>query len=160
MGKDKYNYSRSNSEKLDFTLSITAGTYTAGQLIGHKITVSGPAVDLGKGGLIQSVILHDLGNQQGLIDVVFFQEDPASTTFTDQAAFDVDNNDLPKAFATSHVADWTAFNTSAFGQEKDANLAFALPSSQNTVYMACVARSTMSFTATNDLSGSINVLRD
>lgn len=146
--------------ELTFTLSVTAGTYTAGTLLGHKLTLSNPAIELGGSGIIQGVTIYNQGGESPDLDIILFNENPASTTFTDQAALDVDDNDLDKVSGLISVTSWSAFSDNSVGQERSANFKFQMPASQNTLYIGIITRSALSTAATTDFSGKIDILLD
>lgn len=150
------------SLQVNTTLSIHASTaaYASGDLFGTLITISGPARLPGLGGLIQHFSVEDKANLKPSLDVVFFNQNPASTTFTDNATLDIDDNDLNKIAGILHISDWTSFNDNAYGQDKDANLRFNLSVTVNTLYYAMVIRNVASYVATSDITAKLNILQD
>lgn len=146
---------------LEPTLSITADTYTAGELLGPLLTISGPAAKLGGSFVIEGASLFDQKGQNPSVDMIFFNDNPLSTTFTDAASLTVDPNDHAKIEGVIHISDWTVFNASGFGQDKDANLKIQMPSSQNTLYMAMITRTALSVVAaTSDFGPKLHIMND
>ncbi len=89
--------------------------------------------------------------------MVFFDGDPAATTFTDGVVFDPADNDLEDfCVAVVPVTDWHAFNDNSVGRA--ANLALPIiPVTGGTFYAAIVARGTPTYGA-SDLAIRFNML--
>ena len=146
---------------LEPSLSITADTYTAGELLGPLLTISGPATGLGGRFVIESASIFDQQGQNPSVDMIFFNANPLSTTFTDAASLTVDPNDHAKIEGHINISDWISFNASGFGQDKDANLKVQMPASQNTLYMAMITRTALSLVAaTSDFGVKLHILND
>jgi len=110
------------------------------------------------GGMIQSVILTDLGKQSAEIDVVFFDADPSQTTFTDNAALDVDDADLLNIVGVAAVTTWKDFSDNSVGQTLNLAIPFVLEDGGNTLYAALVSRGTPTYASTADLTLRVGVL--
>lgn len=77
-------------------LGATGNTYADGELIGNLFRLRG-AVHKTKGkSTLMSIVLHDLDDQKSKVELVVFDSNPSGTTFTDNAALDIDDADLPK----------------------------------------------------------------
>jgi hypothetical protein len=143
------------------TLSIGASaSYAAGDVLGHLLTISGPCRTPGVGGIIENVSVSDLGGLDASLDIIFFKQNPASTTFTDNGALAVDPNDVPKVAGVAHISDWTGLGTPSYGQDHNFNGRFQLSATVNTLYAVVVARSTVSLTASNALQPKFNISSD
>ncbi len=142
--------------------NITA-PYASGDLIGGKLTLTDAARfgdKLRPGtGIIQSVILTDLAKQSADLDVVFFDSDPSATTFTDQAALDIDDADLVKIIGVASVTSWAAFADNSAGQLLNVGLAFDLGQATS-IFAAIVSRGTPSFASESDLRLRTFILQD
>ncbi len=139
-------------------LTVDTGAYEPGDLIGGKITIDSPGpASVGNGVLIQSVVITDLAGQEADIDVMFFDGDPANTTFTDNAAFDPNDADLENFGAgIAVVDDWHSFNDSSLGQAL--RLAIPIvPDGDGAFYAALISRGTPTFGA-SDLSLRIEMV--
>jgi len=148
---------------IEETAVVQAALYASGDLIANKISlvaaVEGDADQRGPvGGLIQSVIITDLGAQSAALDVVFFDTDPTSTTFTLNAAFDVDDLDLVNIVGVAQVTTYAAFSDNSVGQALQLAIPFVLPSG-NTLYAAIVSRGTPTYASTSDLTIRVGVLK-
>ena len=145
---------------LEGTPTVDTSAYASGDLIGDdKITLGDAVISRGYGGLIESVVITDLGKQSASIDVVFFTSDPSGTTFTDNAALDIADTDLVKIVGVAAVADWYAFNDNSVGQVLNLALPFVLRDDEN-LYAALVSRGTPTYASTSDLTLRVGVLRN
>ena len=142
--------------------------YTSGDLMGGKITITqaGTAND-GRphrltdfSGIIQSVIIMDLDARNLDIDVVFFDTDPTNTTFTDNAAFDINDTDLLTVIGVVNVTTWAAFNDNGVGKSVNEGLAFHTGLNGSAIYAALVARGAHNLSTTNALTLRVGILED
>ena len=136
--------------------------YASGDLIGGKMSFTGAVRynDLVAGtGLIQSVVITDLEKQSVAIDIVFFDVDPTNTTFTDNAAFDIDDTDLLTIIGVAAVTDWKAFNDNSVGVALNMAMPFNLGTG-TTLYGALVSRGAPNYGSTSDLTVRVGILQD
>jgi hypothetical protein len=133
------------------TVAVDASTYAAGDLVGAKLTLSNAYPVESKEPFLHSITVQDLDKQNAELDFVFFDSDPSGTTFTDDAALDIADADLPKVigFATLTASDYCDFADSSVGTV--GNLGIACKPAINTLYCAIVARGTPTYSA-NGLS--------
>jgi hypothetical protein len=138
-----------------------AGAYAAGDLIGGKLTLS-PAVRLpGFGGIITRITLSDKAKQNAPIDVVLFVADPDATTFTDQAALDIDDADLLNSFHVSILAtDYASFADNSEATVNNVGAAFRLAAGSKELYAALVCRGTPTYAAAGDLQLTVAIAED
>lgn len=132
-------------------LTVDTGAYESGDLIGGKITIDPPSpASIGNGVLIQSVVITDLAGQEAEIDVMFFDGDPANTTFTDNAAFDPNDADLENFGAgIATVDDWHSFNDSSLGQALRLAIPIVPEEEVGTFYAVLISRGTPTFGASD-----------
>ena len=148
---------------VEATPSISTDAYAAGDLIGSAAielvaATDGDAVNAEKhGGMVQSVVITDLAAQSASLDVVFFDANPSSTTFTDNAAFDPADADIVNIVGVASVTDWKAFNDNDVGQALNLAMPFVLDSG-NTLYAVLVSRGTPTYGAATDLTLRVGVL--
>ena len=129
----------------------TTPDYSSGDLVGGLLTISS---DPYSGGLIQAVVITDLAKQNIAKDVVFFDTNPANTTFTENAALDIDDADLVDVIGVVPVLDWFSFNDNSVGQA----LNLAIPFVNTPLYAAIVERGTANYASTSDLTIRIGIL--
>ena len=140
---------------------VDTNIYAAGDLVGGKLTYSnfaesGVAGSLA-GGIIQSVVITDLAKQSTNKDVIFFDTDPSNTTYTENAALDVDDADLLNIIGVAQVTTWVDFGDNSVGQVLGLEMPFAI-SAGTSLFAAMVERGTPTFGATGDISVRVGVL--
>lgn len=146
---------------LQATPAVDTSAYAAGDLIGSAAIMLPKALGVGhkeRAGLIQSVTIIDLAKQAADIDVVFFDEKPTGTTFTDNAAFDPADADLDKIIGYASVTDYSSFNDSAIGQVNNLVIPFVLADLGAPLWAALVSRGTPTFSAAADLTLKVGIL--
>lgn len=135
--------------------------YASGDLIGDaalKLEFPVGHEQKERAGLIQSVSIIDLAAQAADIDVVFFDEEPDNTTFTDNAAFDPADADMEKIIGVASVTDWKSFSDNAFGQDHNIVLPFVLTGIYDALWAVPVSRGTPTFAAATDLRIRVGIL--
>lgn len=142
-------------------VGVDGAAYGSGDVLGDKCPIKIEAVrSQSDTGIIHSVIVQDLSNQSGAIDIVFFDSNPSSTTFTDNAALDINDADLPKVIGIVSVvaADYKSFADNAVATVKGIALPIKSLSSPN-LWIAVVSRDTKTYVA-DELSIAIGILLD
>lgn len=134
--------------------------YAAGDLMGGKIVLTRAVRGSGAhSGVIQSVIITDLAKQSVNIDVLFFDADPSNSTYTENAAFDVDDADLLNLVGVAAVNDWSDFSDNSVGQALNVGIPFHL-NTGTTLYAVMVTRGVHDLASTSDLTLRIGILQD
>ena len=137
---------------IDVTPTIDTNIYASGDLLGGKLELANAVRMAGGGGIVRAVALADLAKQSDNVDVLFFDADPSGTTFTNNAALDIADADLPKLIGFHQVTSYAEFNDSAVGRgEADRPLPFVLGAGATSLYAALVARATPTFVTAADL---------
>jgi len=143
-------------------LGVSGAAYASGDVLGDLSPIEIPNFvrNAGGTGLVQSLVINDLSNQSGAIDVVFFDSEPTATTFTDNSALDIADADLPKVIAVVSV---TSANYKAFADNCVAILSaigFPIQSlDNNSIWICPVSRDAKTYVA-DELSLTIGVLND
>ena len=135
---------------IEQAVTVEASVYATGDLVGGLLTLATTAF----GGLIQSVIITDLAKQNIAKDVVFFDTNPANTTFTENAALDIADADLVDVICVVPVLDWFSFNDNSIGQA----LNLAVPFSNTPLYAAIIERGAPTYVSTSDLTIRVGIL--
>lgn len=148
-----------NTVTLTSTLTVTATTYEALDLVGGKNTLSGAVRASAGSGRITSVVIADQAAQAGSYDAIYWSADPSATTFTDEAALDVADADLLKIICSIPVTTTTTFSDNGLTSSNNIGCAFEVPSGTS-IYMAVVARSTPTFAATTDVQVRTTIEQD
>lgn len=142
------------------TPTVTSGSaYSAGQLIGGLLTVTGGVRGSGLTGLLQKVIMNTKSAQNSQVDLIVFKSNPSSTTFTDKTTYNLNVADFDKVIGIIHISDWTSHGTPSTGQ--GSTLALPVKATGSALLYACmVARGTPTFGSTSDVSLSLQIIQD
>jgi hypothetical protein len=147
------------SKTISVAPTVDTNAYTSGDLVGPKQTLTSAGVAGVYTGTIQSVVITDLESQNADFDLVIFSSDPSGTTFTDNAAFDIADADLPKVICVIQVTTNVAFADNGVVIANGNNCVFDAIASTGTIYAAAVIRSAATFTASG-LTFRYSILQD
>lgn len=138
-------------------VGATTTPYSAGDLIGNKLTLSGLYPVATADPVMTQVTVQDLSNQKSAMTIVLFESDPANTTFTDNAALDIADADLPKIIGIVGIApsDYVSFADNAVATVL--SLQMATPA-VNTLYACILCGGTPTYAA-NELSLAFGMAR-
>lgn len=152
---------RGNATMLTAQNTCSTAAYAAGRLLGAKMTFTSAARVAGGGGKIQSLVLTDLAMQSTPMDIVFMRANPVSTTFTDNTALTVNDNDLQNVVGhvPIAVADYAAFADNCVATVRNIGLRFKFASGAD-LYAFAVARSTPTYASSTDLKLMLNIEQD
>jgi hypothetical protein len=140
------------------SISPNSTAYASGDLIGRKLVLPGLVAYGGGRSLISSMALSDLDKQNVAIDVLFFESDPTGTTFTDNAALDVADADMPKICGLFSItaSDYANFNDNSLATVKPA---IGLNTNgTSVVYAALISRGAPTFTTAKALNLKVHAL--
>ncbi len=139
------------------TAAITGDTalYAAADTIGSKLSLTDPntAAPITRG-VIRNVIITDLAALTGNIDVLFFSQDPSATTFTNNAALDIADADLPNLIGSVALTDADNYADNSIMQRGTGVVSAELPftlTAGSTLYAVAVARAGRTQATNNDL---------
>ena len=138
-------------------VGVNATTYADGDLVGTKITLT-DVIPQRKGGILQTVVLHDLDAQDADLILIIWDLNPSSTTFTNNSVLDIADADLPNVIAKVRISnlDYDDFSDNSIGEVDN----LSIPLRGASLYAALVSDgATPTYTA-NGLSMSIGLLVD
>jgi len=129
------------------TPAITAGAYSANDIVGGKITLAGA---LNQASVLVFVSILDKGGQSAKTDFFFFNADLVGT-YTDNAPFSIDATDMSKLIGsiTVNTADYIAVGSDSLATTL--SLGIPLQSTDGSLYVLAVTRGTPTYTSTSDL---------
>lgn len=136
---------------------VSTTPYTAGDVVGTKMTLANASRLAAGSGIVQALMLHSKGALTGPFDVLLFSADPTNSTFTDNAALAVNAADFDKLIGVVHVTDWTSLGTPSLGQALSLGLPFKLPAN-NTLFAVIVARGTPTLTSTSQITLAARII--
>ena len=141
----------------------TSPAYSAGDLVGGKLTLSSLLRTSGGTGLLQSILLRDTSNQKAALELIIFDSDPSSTTFTDNGALSINAADVPKIIRRISIAaaDYVTIGSMAVADTDPVSKVLKAASGVD-LYACLVAAtgSTPTYASTSALSLTIGVLQD
>lgn len=144
-------------------IGVTSASYTSGVTLGTTAPIKIEPLRTQTGtGIVQSVVLQDLSNQSGAIDVVFFDSEPTATTFTNNAALDIADADLTKVIGVVNItsSDYATFADNAVATVSTLGIPIkSLKSNTLNIWIALVSRDTKTYVA-NEISLIIGILQD
>lgn len=146
---------RRDVRTITITPVATDGGYTTGQVIGDVSTISNAVLDDKSCSELRSVVVLDAANQKQPIDLVFFNEAPASSIGADGAAYALADSDLSKIIGrvTIGSADYVSSSTNnAEATVRNIGLMLQSIRAKHDIYVAFIARGSITLGAASDLS--------
>jgi len=147
-------------------IGVQSAAYASGDVLGTLNPIELEVFTFNYGtGILQSIVLGDLAIQDGGIDVVIFNSEPSSTTFTDNSALDIADADIPKIIdvVTIVSSDYKDFVDNSVAVKTTIGVPIKNISTTvgklNKIWVAFVSRDTKTYVA-NCLSANIGILQD
>ncbi len=147
-----------------FSLSVTqvtsATTYSAGDSVGGKVTLTNAVRISGGTGILNSIMVIDKDNQSAPLDILIFDSDPSAATITNAATF-VFSTSISKLIAKIPIAttDYTTFDTISVAQIGGIGRIIKANGSAN-LYAAVVTTGTPTYTTTSSIIVNYGLLQD
>lgn len=148
------------------TPTVDTSAYASGDLVGTKLTWTNALKPITGTGYVVSVNMIDQSAQAVDFDIVIFREDPTSTTFTDNAAFDIADADTSKVIAVVPLASASRFAFNDNSVHFSGSLAIPVWGTNSnggisgTLYGAIIARGAATFAASTDVKVTLGMSRD
>lgn len=148
------------SKFYDVTPVITAGAYSANDVVGGLLTLTGIVEQAYRTGIIQTAILVDAAKQEAETDLFLFDSEPSS--IADNAAEAFTDADMNKCVGVITLSTYTTNANNSIAQNNNiGNLVQALNSgTDRTLYGYLVTRGTPTYGSTSDLKLRIGILLD
>ena len=145
--------------KVALTPTLDTSQYASGDVLftDSKLEDAGRAV--GKATTLQSVAISDLAKQKKALDLLFFNAEPATGTYTAKGAFDLDDADALLFVGHVHIAstDYVDAADSAVGTKVNSGL--QMTPSVADLYVIGVIRDTPTYAA-SDLKITFEFIQD
>lgn len=141
----------------------TSPAYSAGDLVGGKLTLSSILRTSGGTALIQSLLLRDTSNQKAALELIIFDSDPSSTTFTDNAALSINAADVSKIIRRISIAAADYVTIGSIAVADVGPVSKVLKAATGVDLYACLMAatgSTPTYASTSALSLTVGVLQD
>ena len=138
------------------TPTVTAGAYSANDVVGATLTFSG----VPSRGFIVSVTVVDQAKQAGALQLVLFDSLP--TNIADNGTYDIADADLLKIVGAVHLTDTAGADKFDFSDNKiymrqALVIPYQLAAGSTALYAFLIALGTPTFAATNDVQIQIGI---
>lgn len=140
---------------------ITAGAYSANDIIGTKMELPNAARLTDKIALLVSIALYDFAKQRPALNIYFFDRNPVNGTYTDNAALDIHDSDLPYYKGHIEIAQTDWVNTlvdNAVGTKKQIGLEM-FPYGSRSLWIIMQVTGTPTFASVADLGITFSFLQ-
>jgi hypothetical protein len=131
----------------------TSPAYTAGDVVGSKLTLTNAARVSGGSAILDSITVLEKGSQAAALDILIFNADPSGGTYTDNGAFTANDTDMGKCIARVHVASTDYVATGGYTSASLGGLGKVLVASGSAnLYAVVVTSGTPTYSATSSLA--------
>ena len=132
--------------------------YSANDVMGGKQELANATDVARRGGVIRSVLVTDKAAVSGNVDILFFAQDPSNSTFTENGAVTLDDDDLVMLIGVVKLTIHTAYAASSSSQPTatPVELPFVLEGGTS-LYAVMVARATFNLASTTDLMLKVGI---
>ena len=145
---------------LTAALTVTAGAYTTGMVVGGLITLTGAARVNAGSGIVQSFTVNVATALTAPYDVLLFDTIP-SATFTDNAVLpSLTQADRAALCGVAHCNDLISLGTPQLLQALNLAIPFKLSAANTSLYAVTVMRGSQTFAATTAVGVSAILLQD
>lgn len=132
------------NKKFTITPTITTTQYTAGDSVGGLLTIDNNAIPNGGAAYIEAISIADkqAGNTQ--IDVIVFNENPSSSTITDNDPVSIHSDDLSKVIGLQSIStsDYFSVGTPSIAYNSLFSIPLVSIPTSRAVYATLVERGT------------------
>jgi hypothetical protein len=146
-----------NIISLTETPTISTGAYASGDLLGTLMKFKSSELSQNQRCVIQSLIVFDKDKENIDVDVVIFESNPSSTTFTDNAALAIADADLDKIAHVESLTSYVDFSDNSVAESQSMTIPVTFTDS---IYVCLVTRGAPTYTATTDISLKLSIIQD
>jgi len=141
--------------------TITAGAYSSGYCIGGLQTLSNFNRASGSSGMINAITVSDKAKQSSALAIVFFNDNPTYTTFTDHAALTIAAADLNKIVGIIQIpaANYQSFASNSVALVANIGMGYVIGGGR-TMYFTIICNGTPTYTSVSDLQILITEFQD
>jgi len=150
-----------NTTVVSVTPTITAGAYTALDIVGAIQTIANATRVSGEPTILQSITVTDLGKQSVELTIFFFNANPATGTYTDNIALTIHDTDMALCIGKVKVlaADYSPAAASSVATVANIGLPL-MPAATSLFAIAQASSSAPTYASTGDLTLRYSFLRD
>ena len=150
-----------NTSVVSVTPAITAGAYTALDIVGAIQTIANATRVSGEPTMLQSIVITDLGKQNVELTIFFFNANPGTGTYTDNIALTIHDTDMALCIGKAKVLAGDYSSASASSVATVSNIGLPLmPAATSLFAIAQASGSAPTYTSTSDLVFKYGLLRD
>lgn len=138
------------AKPVSVALTVTAGAYSAGYNMGGLITFTSAFQSVPGTGALANCYVTDKVIKSVPMELIFFSSNPTNTTFTDNAALNINAADLPKISGRCQLTSFSTFSANEVTGCDDRYI--WMSSATGTVYAALVVRSAVTPASASDMN--------
>lgn len=147
------------TKTVQVTPVVDTNAYTAGDCVGGKLTFPDIVRPIVYSGEVRSVTVTDIGADQAGLNLVLFNADPSSSTFTNNAACAIADADLSKVVCVVPITTHYVFADNGASTAVYVGCAFQLDNA-TTLYGVLVATGTPTLDSASALTVKLSVRQD
>ena len=150
-----------NTTVVSVTPTVTAGGYTALDIVGAIQTIAAATRVSGEPTILQSITVTDLNKQNVELTIFFFNANPATGTYTDNIALTIHDTDMALCIGKVKVlaADYSPAAASSVATVANIGLPL-MPAATSLFAIAQASSSAPTYASTGDLTLRYSFLRD
>ena len=150
-----------NTKLVSVTPTVTAGAYHANDVLGGIQTLTNALRVSAGTAVLQSVTVRDLAAQNVVLQIFFFNANPATGTYTDNGAFDLDDTDsgLCIGKVTISASDYISLVDNSVATITNCGLPLKATTGTS-LYAIIRTTGTPTYASTSDLKITFGLLRD
>ena len=143
------------------SVAVNTTAYADGDLVGGKITLT-DIIPQRRGGILQSIELHDLDSQAAALILIIWDKNPSGTTFTNNGALDIADADLPNVIGLVWIgaSDYEALADNSVACVKNIGIPLKSADDSGDLYAALLSDGATPTYSANGLSLTLNLLVD
>ena len=149
-----------NTTLIAVTPTVTAGLYTANDVVGGIQTIANAVRISGGTGILQSVVVQDLAMQNAVLQIFLFSATPGTGTYTNDAEMDLDDADAGLCIGVIMVAatDYVSVKDNSIAIVRNIGLPIKLAATS--LFAVIKTTGAPTYASTSDLKLTFGILRD
>ena len=150
-----------DTKGVSVTPTITAGAYTAGDVVGAIQTIANATRVSAEPTVLQSIVITDLAALTQAFTIWFFNANPSNGTYTDNIALDIHDTDLAMCvgFVKVTSADYASAADNSVATVRNIGLPL-MPAATSLFAIAQCTGTGPTYASTSDLTFKYSFLRD
>lgn len=134
------------------TVTVDTNAFTAGDVVGSKLTLTSAMRVSGGTGILDSIYVQEKGSQAAVLDILIFNADPSNGTYTNNGAFTANDTDMAMCIARVHIATTDYVATGGYTSASLGGLGkIVAASGSGNLYAVIITSGTPTYSATTSL---------